>query len=304
MNKLWPWFITILIISGIFVIINTAGNTRAEKTIEAQSTDISGPKGNCAISLPEQLDFAGEMVALEQWDVAEHLDRELLVNTYWHSSTIRIIKLANRWLPLIESILKKQGIPDDFKYLAIAESGLQNVVNSAGATGFWQFMPKTGREYNLRISSEIDQRYDVEASTRAACVYLKDAYKKFHSWTLAAASYNMGQGRLNQSLENQQVDSYYDLYLNTETSRYVFRILAFKLILSNPSKYGFCFDETDLYNPIAFKKFTLDHSIEDLAVFAKEQQTNLKMLKLLNPWIRKNKLTLQEGESLELSLPA
>ncbi len=304
MKKLWPWFTGIIIISGVFIIVNTAGDTKETlNTFDTDHAKISGPQGNCAVSLPDQIDFAGEQVPIKEWDIAEHLDRELLINTYWHSSSLRIIKLANRWFPIITQILKENNIPGDFKYLAVAESGLQNIVSPAGAGGFWQFMPKTAKQYGLQISSEIDQRYDVVASTKAACKYLNDAYQKLHSWTLAAAAYNMGSSRLIQSIEQQQISNYYNLYLNKETARYMYRILAFKLILSDPTRYGFCFNESDLYQPVPYQNYFLSEPIDNLAKFAIEQHTNLKMLKLLNPWMKGNKLSPAEGDTITIALP-
>jgi len=303
MNRLWPWFTGIMIISGIFIIVITAGDTQeTSNTFNTVHDKTNGPQGNCAVSLPDQLDFAGEQVPLNEWDIAEHLDRELLINTYWHSSSLRIIKLANRWFPIITQILKENEIPDDFKYLAVAESGLQNIVSPAGAAGFWQFMPKTAKQYGLKISSEIDQRYDVVSATRAACKYLNDSYQKFHSWTLAAAAYNIGSGRLLQSIEQQEISNYYNLYLNKETARYIYRILAFKLILSDPTQYGFCFNENDLYKPIPYQNYFLTKPLDNLAKFAIEQHTNLKMLKLLNPWIKGNKLSIAEGDTITIAL--
>jgi hypothetical protein len=271
-----------------------------QDTVQSSSPVVHTPA--CIVKLPSTLDFAGEPVPLHLPDVAERLDRELHINVYWHSSTIQILKLANRWLPLLEGLLATQGIPDDFKYLCVAESGLRNLVSPAGATGFWQFLNATAKQYGLEISAEVDERYDVGLSTLAACKFLADAHSRYGSWTMAGASYNAGTTGISTDMNNQSVTSYYDLLLNDETSRYIFRILAFKLILSDPDKYGFCFDEDDLYAPLETEKYVVKESIPNLAAFALEHQTNLKTLKYYNPWLRSNTLTIK-GRAYELLLP-
>jgi hypothetical protein len=215
-----------------------------------------------------------------------------------------ILKRANRAFPVIEPILQKYGIPDDFKYLAVIESGLVNAVSSAGARGVWQFMPETAKEFGLTVNDNIDERMHIPKSTRAACAYLKSAYKRFNSWTLAAAAYNMGNGGVASSLKSQHSTGYYDLYLNQETSRYVFRILALKLILSDPENYGYKLFNRDLYRPLETRTITVTATIPDLANYAIAQGSSYKMLKLLNPWLLQNKLTTENGNSFELLLPA
>ncbi|MGD1848596.1 MAG: transglycosylase SLT domain-containing protein [Salibacteraceae bacterium] len=256
-----------------------------------------------SLNLPENLRFAEEKVPLEKIDLRERFDRELLVNTYWQSQTLLFIKRANKWFPVIEPILAQNGVPDDFKYLSLIESGFQNVVSPAGAVGFWQFMKAAGRENDLEINEEVDERYHLEKATLAACQYLTKAKEKFGSWTLAAASYNMGMPGLQKQLNRQQVNNYYDLLLGTETSRYLFRILAVKEILSNPNKYGFQFRSKDLYVPIATHKITVDTAISDLALFARQQGINYKVLKLLNPWLRRTYLNNRSGKTYEIHLP-
>jgi hypothetical protein len=256
-----------------------------------------------AVKIPETLEFAGEEVPLEDFEVKERLDRELLVNSYWHSQTIQNIKLANRWFPIFEEILSKNGLPEDFKYLAVAESNLRNVVSPAGASGFWQIMKSTGQSYGLKVNSEVDERYHQEKATEAACKYLLEAKERFGDWTLAAASYNMGMPGLDSRLGKQKVDSYYDLYLNRETSRYVFRILAFKLIYQNYEQFGFILDEEDLYDPLDYYTIKADQPITNLADFASEQGTTYKMLKVLNPWLRSNRLSASSSSVYELKLP-
>jgi hypothetical protein len=257
-----------------------------------------------SLNTPSQLDFAGETVPLEILDVREKLDRELLVNTYWQSQSLLFHKRANRWFPVIEPILRENGVPDDFKYLAVIESGLTNVVSPAGATGYWQFLKSTGRDYGLEINNEVDERYHVEKSTEAACKYLKDAYEKYGSWTLAAASYNMGMNGLDKQIERQKVSNYYDMLLNEETARYVYRILAVKEVLSKPAQYGFHFRPKDLYPTYETKTVTVDSAVEDFAVFAQEREINYKILKILNPWLRESYLTNPGRIQYEIMLPA
>ena len=241
-----------------------------------------------ALKLPSNLDFSGEAVPLDQPDIRERLDKELLVNTYWQSNMILLLKRANKYFPTIEPILEEEGVPDDFKYLAVIESALENVRSPKGAKGFWQLMPGTAKEYGLEVNLNVDERYHIEKSNRVACTYLKKAKERLGSWTLAAASYNRGMNGTERLLSNQLSENYYDLLLNSETSRYVFRILAVKEIMSNPSAYGFIFDAEDLYQPIPVRKIGLDTAIGNIAQFAKEQSINYKILKIHNPWLIQN----------------
>jgi len=256
-----------------------------------------------SLNLPEQMQFAGEQVPLQLQDVSEKIDRELHVNTYWQSNTLLYLKRSNQWFPVIEPILAEHNIPEDFKYLALIESGLTQIVSPAGATGFWQFMKSTGKEYQLEISSEVDERYHIEKATHAACQYLQEAYDKYGSWTLAAASYNMGMNGLDKQLSRQEVDNYYDLLLSEETSRYVFRILAAKEILNHPQHYGFTYRQKDLWQPYRTKTVTVDSSVENWAKFAKEQGINYKVLKALNPWLRQRELHNTSGKVYEVKVP-
>ena len=257
-----------------------------------------------AVDIPDSLSFAGEPVPMNIQDVRERLDRELHINTYWHNNSIFIYKRANRWLPQIEQILQEEGVPDDFKYLAVIESGLLNVVSPANAVGFWQFLKPTARELGLEVTKEVDERYHPLKSTRAACEYLKKAQAKFGSWTLAAASYNMGMKGLSDRLQEQRVDSYFDLLLNEETSRYVFRVLAAKELLTNPEKYGFDIPEEHLYQQEKLKEMEITESINDLVAFAQEQGFNYKILKKHNPWLRRKTLTVRSGNSYTILVPA
>lgn len=256
-----------------------------------------------AMYFPEAIDFAGETTPLQVSDVKERLDRELLVNANLHASTILIIKRANRAFPIIEPILQHYNIPDDFKYLAVIESALTNAVSPAGAKGVWQFMPDTAKEKGMEVNENVDERYHLEKSTIAACKYLVAAKEKFGSWTLAAASYNAGINGIEKKLLEQKVTNYYDLSLIEETSRYVFRILALKEIMKNPTKYGFTLFSSDLYVQIPSKIIKVDTSINDLASFAISQGINFKILKIHNPWLREKKLPNPTKKTYEIEIP-
>ncbi|MEX0982995.1 MAG: lytic transglycosylase domain-containing protein [Bacteroidales bacterium] len=253
--------------------------------------------------LPDELSFAGERVPLEYFDVHEALDREMLSNIFFHSQTIRMIKMSHRYFPEIETILEEYEIPDDFKYLVIAESNLSNAVSPAGAVGFWQIRSATGMEYGLEINSEVDERYHLEKSTVAACKYLQESYDKYGNWTMSAASYNAGRRGMDRQIARQKEESYYDLLLNEETARYIFRVLAFKLILEDPLAYGFHFSLKDMYKPIPYREITIKGPVKDFAVFAKEHQTNYKMLKFFNPWLRDSYLTNSRGKTYAIRIP-
>jgi len=257
-----------------------------------------------SLPLPEKADFCGELAPLEQWDVAEKFDREMLVNTYWHSNTLLSIKRAYRWFPVIEPILKEQGIPDDFKYLALIESGFINATSPSGAVGFWQFLPETATHYGLEVNDEVDERYHVEKSTRAACAYFKDAYARFGTWSLVAASYNMGMGGVQKQADRQGSTDYYQLLLNEETARYVFRILAIKELMNNADKYGFVVRPTDLYSPLSSTTITLNQGVEDFAAYAQQNGINYKTLKLYNPWLRQSYLKNKSNKIYEIKIPA
>lgn len=258
-----------------------------------------------ALKVPNQLEFGGEKVPLERWDVKESLDRELLVNTYWQSQTLLFLKRSNRYFPIIEPILKEHGIPDDFKYLSLIESGFIPTVKSpAGAVGLWQFMKGTARDYKLEVNEEVDERYNIEKSTIAACKYLKKSYDKYQSWALVAASYNAGRRFVDRQLKKQDAGSYFDLLLGEETGRYVYRILAIKMIMENPKKYGFMYREADLYPYIPTQKIKINTSVDDFAVFAKQHGVNYKILKNFNPWLRRAYLTNKNKKEYEITLPA
>ena len=256
-----------------------------------------------AVNIPDNLNFAGEAVPIQDFEVRERIDREFLVNTYWQSQTLLLIKRANRWLPIIEPILKRNGIPTDFKYLVAAESGFLHGVSNKGAAGYWQFIPSTAEAYGLNINEQIDERYHIEKSTEAACKFFKEAYQSFNNWTLVAASYNIGISGLKNQLKKQKVDNYYDLLLNEETSRYIFRVLAIKQILQHPKDYGFNLRKKDLYPPLPFKNIEVDSTIDDLSLFAESNGINYKLLKYFNPWLRTEKLTVTDEKKYLIKIP-
>jgi hypothetical protein len=264
------------------------------------------PQGssNKAWNLPPELSFAGERMPLENFDTRESLERELLTSAYRHSSTILIIKRANRYLPLIEKILEENSIPDDFKYLVAAESEYSNMISPVGATGFWQIMAETGREQGMEINTVVDERYHLELSTRFACDYFRKSYEKFGNWTLAAASYNGGRAAIDEQIEIQKQTNYYDLLLSEETARYIFRALAYKLVITDPAAYGFDLTEKDLYPPLDYYEVKVDTAVKSFTDFAAAYGTNYKMLKFLNPWLRKPYLTPKPGKTYLIKIPS
>lgn len=253
--------------------------------------------------LPVQMSFAGEAVPLERWEIKEQLEREFILIYHETGTMLYLIKLANRWFPLIEERLKENGIPSDFKYLCVAESNLQNLISRSLAVGFWQFMSYTAPSYNLEINKDIDERYNVLKSTEAACKYLKQAFKKFGSWTAAAASYNCGQGAYNSQATFQQTKNYYDLYIREETNKYIFRILSFKHLIENKEKYGYTISQDEVYQPLKTKTIQVSTSIHNLAQFAINNGTTYKMLRILNPWIRNRILIVKPGKTYTIQLP-
>ncbi len=255
------------------------------------------------IDIPQDLNFAGEKVPQEDPEIMERVDREFLVNTYWQSNAMLLMKRAHKYFPVIEPILAKNGIPDDFKYLAVAESGLDNVVSSARATGFWQIMKATGLEYGLEINKNVDERYHLQKSTEVACKYLKKYKKKYGNWTLAAAAYNTGTGSVDRYLRTQKVSDYYDLLLGSETGRYVFRIMAIKEILSHPDKYGFDINKEDLYSAVPTFTVEVDTPVTSFTDFANQYQVNYKVLKRHNPWLREPHLNNASKKKYMIEIP-
>ena len=294
-----------VVICGLFIQAiqspMSAGNTQdISATKEQLASQILRVE---ALDIPNVMTFAGERVPLQDTDVRERLDREIHVNTYWHSNMLLMIKKANRFFSEIEPLLKKYNLPDDFKYLAVAESGLDNVTSHAGASGFWQFMKATGKEYGLEINNYVDERYNLELATKVAAQYLINSKKLFGSWTNAAAAYNAGNAGITKQMKRQDATDYYSLLLNSETGRYVFRILAFKEILSNPEKYGFYVDQQDLYQAIPTKTIIINTPVEDFAKFAKQQGINYKILKIHNPWLRDTYLKNASGKAYSIKIP-
>lgn len=281
----------IVLFSGIFI---HAVPEETEKKITGKGT---------YRYFPASVDFAGEATPLYISDVKERFERELLVNANLDASTLLIIKRANRAFPIIEPILAKYGVPDDFKYLAVIESSLMNAVSPAGAKGVWQFMEPTAKENGMEVNSEVDERYHLEKSTEAACKYLLNSKKRFGTWTLAAASYNGGITGVSRQIDIQKVSNYYDLLLTDETARYVFRILALKEIMKTPESYGFTIIPEELYQNLPSKKVEIDSTITDLADFAKAQGINYKILKIHNPWLRDKKLTNAAKKKYRIEIP-
>lgn len=254
--------------------------------------------------IPVKLEFAGEVVPLQNFDVKENLDRDLMVNCYFHSQTLRYLKLAPRYFEIIEPILKQDSVPDDFKYLALAESGFDpKIISPSGAGGIWQFLKSTGKEYGLEINEEVDERFNIEKATHAACKFLKESYVKYGNWTLVAASYNTGRNNVDRLTDFQKQDSYYDLYMVEETNRYVYRILALKLILESPEKFGYFVSEKEKYPVIPFKMVELKGSVPNLASYAKAQGINYKILKMFNPWLRNSALKNPLGKTYLIKIP-
>ncbi|MCL8007750.1 lytic transglycosylase domain-containing protein [Gelidibacter japonicus] len=286
-------------ISGLFIF---AVQTPVDKDIKVEQKMDNGYNIH-ALKIPEDLNFADEPLPLSIPDVYERMDRELLVNTYWQSNALLMFKRAQKYFPVIEPILKKHGIPDDFKYLAVIESGLTNAVSPAGARGIWQIMPATARENGLEVNDNVDERYHLEKSTEVACKYLLQSKRNLGSWTLAAAAYNAGNAGISRRLKEQGVTDYYDLLLGEETGRYMFRIVALKEIMTNPKTYGFNFDEDDLYANIPTFNVVVDKEVSDFALFAQEYGINYKVLKIHNPWLRETRLNNRSGKKYVIEIP-
>ena len=264
---------------------------------EIDSTETVSP-----VTVTGELFFCGERVPLEDPDVRERLERELQLNTYWHSNTLMAMKLANRYFDGIEKILSENGVPSDFKYLPLIESNFRNDVSPAGAVGFWQFVAGTGRIYRLEINNEVDERYNIEKSTAAACAYLKKSKEQFGTWTLAAASYNLGLPAMSQRVRDQKTSNFYEMYFNPETSRYIFRMLAMKIIFSNPKQAGFAVKAEDLYQPYKYKVVEVDTGIASIADFAAQYHLKYKHIKILNTWLREAKLTNKERKKYSIKV--
>lgn len=256
-----------------------------------------------SFDIPDEVYFAGERVPIELFLTRESLERELIVNTYWHSSTLLNIKRSNRWFPVIEPILAQYGVPDDFKYLSMIESNLSNARSPAGAVGFWQFLKGTANDYDLEISRDVDMRYHVELSTAAACRYLLKSYESFGSWSLVAASFNAGKRRINNFLDDQKASSYFDLLMAEETERYLFRMVALKMIVENPEQYGFFPESARLYPPLNFKLVEIKEDVDSWAAYSHDNNISYKLLKYFNPWLRSNRLRVKRGQIYTIKMP-
>jgi membrane-bound lytic murein transglycosylase D len=305
-KKMWrgvfiPTIIAVQVVIIILILSSakTENNGHYENTVIHETKTVYG-----AVEIPEFIEFAGEKLPLENFWVKESLDRELLSNAYFHSQTIRYLKLAPRYFPIIEPILKEKGVPDDFKYLAVAESGFNpRAVSPANAVGFWQFLKGTAQEYGLIVTNEVDERYHIKKSTYAACDYLLDSYKRYNNWALVAASFNGGVTGVNRRITQQKNDSYYDLLFGEETGRYVYRIVALKLIMENPVTYNFEVSDEEKYPVIKTREVEISSSVSDFAAFAMQQGINYKLLKDFNPWLRENTLTLSGGKKYVVEIP-
>ncbi|MCX6270401.1 MAG: transglycosylase SLT domain-containing protein [Bacteroidetes bacterium] len=294
-------FITLflLVIAALFIYSDKKRSITEEEFKAARNSQLQV----FSLDIPDNLTFAGEKVPMDIFWVREAYDRELLTNVYWHSSTFLMLKRTNRYLPVIEPILKKNEIPDDFKYLALAESNFSNTVSPAGASGFWQFLKETGERYGLEINEEVDERYNLAKSTEAACRYFRDAYNRFGSWTLAAAAYNAGIENVTKPMTQQRSTDFYSTLLNQETTRYLFRIMAMREVFLNPEQYGFHFRKKDLYPVIPVTEVIIDSTLTNLASFAIDRGLNYKILKEFNPWLRKNNLTNKQKKTYILLIP-
>jgi membrane-bound lytic murein transglycosylase D len=302
-RKKWQMVLFSFLITGnvailVFVIMGNSPNN------EEEMMRVALPGAYLSVPIPESVSFAGEPLPLWRFDIRESLDRELLVNSYFHSQTIRYLKLAPRYFSVIEPVLKEKGIPDDFKYLALAESGFNpRAVSPAGAVGLWQFLTGTAREYGLVVNSEVDERYHLEKSTYAACEYFLEAYEKYESWAMVAASFNGGMNGVDRQITRQKSDSYYDLLFGEETSRYVFRIVALKIIMENPERYNFSVSEEEKYPIVPTRDLIIKGKVENFADVAIEQGINYKLLKDFNPWLRDNFLTNPRGKTYTVRIP-
>ena len=288
----------ITIILAISLLVSGTSVSSSQPTEQRGYYSVSSP------NVPRKISFAGEAIDLTRYDLRERMDRELTAFTFMHSTTLLMIKRANRFFPVIEPILKANGIPDDFKYLMVIESNLNTLARSpAGAAGLWQFLEETGRENGLEVNKNVDERFHVQKASRAACRYFKKAYAKYGDWINVAASYNAGQGRISSSLKQQQETTATDLWLNEETSRYIFRMMAAKLVFSNPRQYGFLLKSENLYPLIPYKEVDVNKEIPDLTAFAKSHGITYAQLKDANPWLRESSLENRSRKTYTLNIP-
>jgi len=255
------------------------------------------------LSIPANLNFCDEKIPQNNYEIKDDLKREFFNSSYWKTNSVGFFKKAQRWFPVIEPILKEEGVPDDFKYLAVIESHLSNSSSPAGAAGFWQLLPGSARNYGLEVNSCVDERYNVEMATHAACRHIKDAYKIFKNWTLSAAAYNLGIGGIISALRRQKTDNYFDLLLNRETGSFVYRILAYKTLFSSPGHFGIKKKKLSHVPKIAFTTFRIDSSITNLETFAKKINCNKALIKSFNPWLLCNLLDNPNKKIYEIKIP-
>jgi len=293
-----------LVMMGLFLLSSSKETSSLDDRINSLERKLYTLSQTNSVPIPDQVYFCGEKIDLSRLDLRERFDREINTFTYLHSTTLLYLKRANRYFPIIEPILKKNGIPDDFKYLCLIESNLDiRALSPANAAGLWQFLESTGKDYGLEINSEVDERYNIEKATDAACQYFKDAYARFGSWVNTAVSYNSGMAKLSAALNNQQVNSALDLLLVSESSRYLFRIAAIKRLFENPYLYGFVLKPEDLYPLVPLQRIAVTETIDNLAAFSQQYGLNYMLLKEYNPWLRDNKLTVRQGKSYEIAVP-
>jgi len=254
--------------------------------------------------IPSKVEFAGQTISLDRYDMRERYDREQIVIAYNHSNSILQIKRANRYFPIIEPILKRNGVPDDFKYLAVIESNLDpRAFSGAQAAGLWQLMPKTAQQFGLEVSDEVDERYHIEKATEAACTYFRSAYKKYQNWTTVAASYNAGMGRISEEQSNQQVNEAFDMLLSSESSRYIFRLVAMKRFMENPKAFGYSLQRNDFYQTIRTVEVEVKDSVGDWTSWASKYGISYSQLKDFNVWLRDRKLVNQNKKTYKIQLP-
>jgi len=302
-QKLWGFNIILLALSCVFIFI-ASQMASGEQSGKGWSPSDNIPQIVKGVDLDKRYVFCEELLPMDNFDVRERLDRELMVNTYWHSNTILALKSTLRYFPAMDRILREEGVPTDLKYIAVAESSLRNAVSPAGARGIWQFMKGTAGDYGLEVNDEIDERYHLEKSTRAAARYLKSLRKRFGSWANAAAAYNMGGGNLNKNLSEQRMDNYFELNLNEETARYYFRLVALKYILENPREYGFYVEKEEYYPPLDnYRTVAVSNPVANWGDFARDEGTTYRMLKIYNPWLTDNFLTNGSGQTYEVRIP-
>lgn len=299
-KKAWRFLVPLSLAVNVVLVLMILTSTTPDDKDKSDKSEVRYE----SVYMPKKISFAGEPMPLHLYYVKEALERELLSNAYFHSQTIRFIKMAPRFFPIIEPILKEQGIPDDFKYLALAESNFDpRAVSPAKAVGLWQLLQGTAKDYGLEIDDEVDERYHIEKATKVACEYIRDAHEKFGNWTMVAAAYNRGMNGVQREMDRQKEEDYYDLLITTETARYVYRIVALKLILENPEKYHFYISDEEKYEAIPTKEVEITESVDNFADYAAKQGVSYKLFKDFNPWLRENTLTYSGKKRYWVKIP-